>query len=383
MDPASRNIILRNKDYLSERIDLYKLRPFLKKHDIFTYLMLDDIYNFPTEYDFYVELTTRGPDALDKFRQVLRDAGYSQEASIFETNSSNIRDPDAIDKFRPVLRETGYSQGANIGGTNSSNIVGKRMCYKMNSKPFLGYCFIINNVKFKRHSYRYGSDVDAQALDRLFTNIGYKVEIESNLEASEMIAYLKKFSKQDWSAVDSCVLFILSHGNNSQNLDIIFGSDSEFVKLIDIYKIFDNENCQPLKFKPKMFFFSACRGDEVDYGVWTTVSSDAAKIVKVSAMTDMFIVHSTLPNHESYRDHEKGTWFCQDLIEVFSSDYLTQDLDTMLQTVDRKLESRLSEEMSKQVLHIDHFGVKATVYLSMEKVVDICEIYDPQKSLAS
>ncbi|CAL1291108.1 unnamed protein product [Larinioides sclopetarius] len=380
MDPASRDMILRNKEYLSNRIDLNEIKYLLKEHGIFTYTMLDDIYNFPSEFDFYVELTTRGPDAFDKFCQILKDAGYSQEASVLENNSSSIKDPDAIDKFRPPLIQTEYSQQANI--SKSTNFIRKRFCYKMNSKPFLGYCFIINNIKFKRHSYRHGSDVDAKALELLFKKLGYKVDTETNLEAEEMLIYLREFSKRDWSTVDSCVVFVLSHGNNSQNLDVVFGSDSKYVKLFDIYQLFDNENCESLKFKPKMFFFSACRGDEVDYGVWTTVSSDAARIVKMPTLSNMLVVHSTLPNHESYRDHEKGTFFCQDLIEVFSNDYSTQDLDTMLKTVARQLECRLSEKMSKQILHIDHFGFNATVYFCMENVADICEIYDPRKYLS-
>ncbi|KAF8790402.1 Caspase-2 like protein [Argiope bruennichi] len=316
--------------------------------------MLDDIYNSPSKYDFFIELTTRGPDAFDKFRQVLVDAGYSEEAKFLETNSPNT-------------------------DLTLNVIARKRLCYKMNSKPFIGHCFIINNVKFESHSYRYGSDVDAEALHVLFRKLGYNVTNERNLTADEMRAYLKKFSQEDWSAVDSCVLFILSHGDNTDNLDIIYGSDSDFVKKIEIYQMFDNFNCESLRYKPKLFFFQACRGDEEDYGKYPNVSADAARIVKIPTMSNMLAVHSSLPNHKSYRDHEKGTWFCQDLIEVFSSDYLTEDLETMLKTVALKLESRLSMKMCKQVLHIDHFGFKAAIFFCMENVADICEIYDPQK----
>lgn len=346
MDPELRNLILKKKDFLKERINLNKLKPYLVKHKIFTIPMLRDIFDSENDSDFFVELTTRGPDAFSKFHQVLKEAGYINEAETLKANSSS--------SFK------------------------KRLCYKMNSKP-IGFCLIINNVEFEYLEYRKGSDEDAVALEYLFKKLGYEVTTEKNLTGERMKISLNKFKDQNkWYSVDSCVLIILSHGDSVGNQDIIYGTDLNYMKKTDIYQIFDNINCEALQFKPKMFFFQACRGTDEDSGRYVTEATDAAKKVKIPSMSDLLVAHSTLPNHLSYRDMEKGSWFCQDLVQVFSEDYETQDLETMLKTIAQKLENRLSFGHKKQVLHIDNFGFKAAVYFCMDNVADFCSIWNPK-----
>ncbi|GFY59644.1 caspase-2 [Trichonephila inaurata madagascariensis] len=348
MDSEFRNLILKKKEFLKERINLNQLKPYLVKHKIFTNSMLRDIFDSETDCDFFVELTTRGPDAFSKFRQVLKEAGYVKEAETLKANSSSF--------FK------------------------KRLCYKMNSKP-IGCCLIINNVDFDYLECRKGSDEDAVALEDLFRKLGYEVTSKKNLTGEKMKISLKKFKEQNkWSFVDSCVLIILSHGDSDGYQDIIYGTDSTYVKKADIYQMFDNANCESLQFKPKMFFFQACRGTDEDSGGYVTEATDAAKKVKIPSMSDLLVAHSTLPNHLSYRDLKKGSWFCQDLVQVFSEDYETQDLETMLKTVAQKLENRLSFEHKKQVLHIDNFGFKAAVYFCMDNVADFCSIWNPRNT---
>ncbi|GIX93318.1 caspase-9 [Caerostris darwini] len=96
-----------------------------------------------------------------------------------------------------------------------------------------------------------------------------------------------------------------------------------------------------------MFFFQACRGDDEGHEVYVTESTDAVKKVVLPSMSNLLVVHSSLPDHVSHRDEVSGTWFCQDLIQVLNSNFLTQDLETMLKTVAQKLESRLSQKTKK------------------------------------
>ncbi|GIX93320.1 caspase-9 [Caerostris darwini] len=160
--------------------------------------MLNNLYDLNIDCDFFVELTNRGPDAHRKFGQVLMEAGYSEEAEIL--------------------------------GLGAITSCGKRLCYKMFSKP-LGFCLIINNVEFDYLEDRIESDVNAEALEYLFKKIGYNVECERNMTADNMLARLIKFrDENEWASVDSCVLIILSHGDNVNNLDIIYGTDSQWVK---------------------------------------------------------------------------------------------------------------------------------------------------------
>ena len=52
--------------------------------------------------------------------------------------------------------------------------------YRMSSEP-RGYILIINNKVFKHMGQRVGSDKDLVELDRVFTRIGYEVEVKHNL----------------------------------------------------------------------------------------------------------------------------------------------------------------------------------------------------------
>lgn len=55
--------------------------------------------------------------------------------------------------------------------------------YENFSKP-KGLCLILNNRDFTTASVRYGTDVDADNIDLLFTRLGYKTEIKKNLTAT-------------------------------------------------------------------------------------------------------------------------------------------------------------------------------------------------------
>ncbi|GIY82001.1 caspase-9 [Caerostris extrusa] len=282
--------------------------------------MLNDIYDLNTDCDFFGELTSRGPDAHSKFGQVLKEAGYSEEAEILL-----------------------------LGAITSCS---KQLCYKMYSKP-LGFCLIINNVEFDNLEDRIGSDVDAEALEYLFRKIGYIVECERNMTADNMLARLIKFrDENEWASVDSCVLIILSYGDNVNNLDIIYGTDSLWITKTEIYRIFANINCEDLQYKPKMFFFKACRVDGGGHEVYVTESTDAVKKVVCPSLSNLLVVHSSFPDHVPHRNELCGTWFCHDLVQVLNSNFLTQDLETMLKTVTQKLKNRLSRKQRKQVLHI-------------------------------
>ncbi|KAG8201446.1 hypothetical protein JTE90_024316 [Oedothorax gibbosus] len=348
MDHRSRNIILRNKANLELKIDLEQLKPHLVKHKIFSRAMLKDIFE-TRECDLYTELLTRGPDALGKFLRALNDAEYHEEAKILSPSET--------------LR------------------LQTRMCYKMISKP-LGYCKIINNVKFDFNimEERFGSDMDASELSRVFYEIGYEVFTEHNLTDYQMRESLEKFAANDWTKVDSCIIIILSHGDTSDNQDMIYGVNNIGISKMDIYEMFDNRHCKQLQDKPKIFIFQACRGVREDNGVKESTDATVVRPVKRPFMSDMLVVHSALPNHVSYRDFEKGTWFCQDLVQVLSSDYLNDPLETMLQRVDRKMGIRLSARNMKQVTHIDKYGLKADIYFCLNNLTELPEFYIPFNS---
>lgn len=58
---------------------------------------------------------------------------------------------------------------------------------------------------------------------------------------------------------DICFVIIMSHGNEENNDTIIYGTDWLYVSASKILKYFTNENCRPLRGKPKVFLFQVCR----------------------------------------------------------------------------------------------------------------------------
>ena len=72
-----------------------------------------------------------------------------------------------------------------------------------------------------------------------------------------MIKCLKK-ERDEMSESDALIVFIMSHGIP----DHVLGTDERPVKIDDITEIFDGNNCELLRDKPKIFFIQACQGSE-------------------------------------------------------------------------------------------------------------------------
>lgn len=72
---------------------------------------------------------------------------------------------------------------------------------------------------------------------------------------------LKVFAEKAGHAhVDSCVVIILSHGNEQG----ILGVDERVVKVDDVVACLDRDGCPDLCGKPKLFILQACRGKTKD-----------------------------------------------------------------------------------------------------------------------
>lgn len=97
-----------------------------------------------------------------------------------------------------------------------------------------GYCLIISNRTFELPTLRerFGTDVDAQNMETLFTKLGYETKLEKDLTAAvreigcalptktllfiqEMKGALETFGKmREHEKCHSAVVVILTHGNN-------------------------------------------------------------------------------------------------------------------------------------------------------------------------
>nr|KAI8765161.1 caspase-7-like [Biomphalaria glabrata] len=243
--------------------------------------------------------------------------------------------------------------------------------------PRRGLAVIINNEKFgyvKNLGDRNGSSADAHYLFNMFKLLGFQVLHATNLTAQKMLVLLKTVAKHfDHQNSDCFACSILSHGDQifskkdvdtCQRKDILYGVDGETLPTELITEIFDDQHCQALIGKPRLFFFQACRGDTLDEGVDITVLhprlSDTRKLESTEESSsvdppdfgtkneddmearaerhvpsefylnqvvidpaplykDCLVMYATPPGYYAWR-RGTGAWFIQSLCDVLTSD---------------------------------------------------------------
>ncbi|XP_013419501.2 caspase-2-like [Lingula anatina] len=133
--------------------------------------------------------------------------------------------------------------------------------YKNNSEP-RGRALIINNKTFSVDwlPKRDGTEVDVDALRKLFSYLHYETDVVNDLTANEMKEEIEQESRRDYHKnYDSFILFLLSHGTKGA----VYGTDGYQLPYKYIKTILNNKNCPGLRGKPKMIFIQACQGSKL------------------------------------------------------------------------------------------------------------------------
>lgn len=208
------------------------------------------------------------------------------------------------------------------------------MCHK-----YRGICLIIENEKFSPHGFtknlmrRTGSNVDSEALERLFCHLGFDVVLRQNLTSSAIKETMKQIAALDHSNNDCFVCIVLTHGENGH----LYAYDGRY-PIDQIFNQFLGDRCMSLVGKPKLFFVQACQGNRLDRGVLVSVDSlDAAHYFKIPTYADFMIAYSTLPGFYSFRNTEKGSWFINALVEVLHNYHHQLDLLSMMTIVSHRI----------------------------------------------
>lgn len=245
--------------------------------------------------------------------------------------------------------------------------------YKMGSKP-KGYALVIVNQNFDNgiYEFRDGAGKDQQNLIALFSGLGYTVDDHFNKSSHEMRHILRKFADLPAHAsVDSCIVAISSHGENSR----IVGTDNEYIFMEDVLDMFNNEKCPKLKGKPKLFFIQACRGDKFDAGISNNNVADGKlkslpnKFLlqpqqRSPSWTDMLIAHSTIPEHVALRNEKHGSWFIIAVTRVFMQHAWNTPISTLFSLVVEEMENYQTSTGDKQVPEIIHRGWKKDLFFN-------------------
>ncbi|XP_006889145.1 PREDICTED: caspase-8 isoform X2 [Elephantulus edwardii] len=200
--------------------------------------------------------------------------------------------------------------------------------YRMQSKP-RGYCLILNNYDFtearqnvpelEKIKDRKGTNLDADILEKTFSNLHFEVVHYNDCTAERIFTILESYQKKDHNERDCFICCILSHGDRG----IVYGTDGQKASISKLTSYFTGSECPSLAGKPKLFFIQACQGDNYQKGIAietdskqqdisleTTFSSSKSYI---PAEADFLLGMATVNNYVSYRSTSEGTWYIQSL----------------------------------------------------------------------
>ena len=215
-----------------------------------------------------------------------------------------------------------------------------RVAEMIDENPNLLYCLdpgivvIINNEIFDGNvklENRRASSKDEKALVNLFDNtLNWEIpHVYKDLSVNDMKNVLARFSeKVNYKGFNSFFCIIMSHGNERG----IYGTDGRIITTETILDYFSAERCPGLAFKPKVFIFQACRGDQNDRGFSITTDAkgeNMPNLIRIPNMSDFLVTYPCVPGYTSLRHEEEGSIYIQNLVRIFQN-YMHKDSLTEL-----------------------------------------------------
>ncbi|XP_033724674.1 cell death protein 3-like [Pecten maximus] len=222
---------------------------------------------------------------------------------------------------------------------------------------------IFNNSVFPGLPPRTTGNIDATSLDLLFKKMSYSTKTYSDCSCERIMDVLgEELNSNTLHHMETFILILLSHGKGEK----IYGSEGNMVDIKDITKLFDNEHCPALKGKPKLFFISACEGQQNKSGGEACVDSSLGNVGYDSLSqdmlnslvsmemddgrtesSDMFIARATTQCDATFQQVSFGSQFIQALVHVIKEHSFIDDvvtlMDKMNQLVQRPSGSPLVE----------------------------------------
>ncbi|NXL93548.1 CASP9 protein, partial [Alectura lathami] len=320
-----------------------------------------------------VDLESRGKQAFPTFLSILRDTGQGDLADMLDEACGSPASPPA--ELRPVQLELRREERDRMRGRSAvalrSSLTGSCcQVYQLRADP-CGHCLIFNNVNFSADSglsTRAGSDIDCQKLEKRFKALCFRVRTLRDLKAQEIELELRTLARLDHSALDCCLVVILSHGCQTSHIQFpggIYGTDGKAIPIEKIVNYFNGSQCPSLRGKPKLFFIQACGGEQKDHGFEVdcespqeegsrgSVESDAIPlqappgnadepdaVASLPTPGDILVSYSTFPGFVSWRDKVSGSWYVETLDSVLEQRAHSEDLLNMLVQVANAVSAR-------------------------------------------
>eukprot|EP00794_Sanderia_malayensis_P016964 gene16964-18673_t len=266
--------------------------------------------------------------------QEQQDSGKDQGDGKWFSKSVKKEEPEQRTQRLPSLMDVDYD-------LNSDSY------YAMDKYP-RGLFLLINNKEFlpasQMENYpRNGTDVDANAMQALFTELGFNVHRYDNVSCYQIRKLVKQAATMDYSNLNCFVCAILTHGSEG----VLYGTDGT-VEIRDLTAYCRGQN---LAGKPKLFIFQACQGSDYMDGVDVTDGGDVTdgpiddrtNDISLPAESDFIYAYSTVPGYYSWRNSQRGSWFIQGIIEVFRANAHKMDVLRMLTRVNAIVATKKSQ----------------------------------------
>lgn len=326
---------------------------------------------------------SQGPGPRGVSPDTVRHARSASAASNLSINS--LEPPTHRGRMEVLVTPASYHR------TNS------HQCSSMPAYPMFrrprGQALIINIESYDNdvQERRLGTDVDVENLVELLKGLEFDVTLKRNLALTPFFREVTEFCCNKLHAeADMAIVVILSHGHDG----VVYASDGQSINMEYIYEFFNNRNCPLLRGKPKFFIVQSCRGDRPDAGVdglddMETAGAQASpskhlskkrKNESVDAVSqanadgdvararptweDMIIAYSTIPGYASLRDHDKGTWFVQSLVEVFMTHAHDTELVDLLRMTSERLSLFTNELGEKQTCNVEMRHLYKRIYFN-------------------
>ncbi|XP_054853963.1 caspase-7-like [Eublepharis macularius] len=136
---------------------------------------------------------------------------------------------------------------------------------------------------------RPGAEKEAKRLFKALSACNYAVQLHYDLTAEEIQELYEKEGDADHG--DYFVSILSSHGEEGA----IFDCDGQPVQLTQIFHALSPQRCPKLAGKPKILFIQACRGKEIDPGVWIQTDSGELQTDSSEPQTDCFSHYLSIP----------------------------------------------------------------------------------------
>ncbi|XP_034039541.1 caspase-8 [Thalassophryne amazonica] len=272
---------------------------------------LDDLHTILLQCDQQLALT------VQHYREGFTEQHQATSASHSKVVDQTYNHPEPAHVPFPATESTPQSENIFYDAqpdTQLSPIYDQKEYYSLTHNP-RGVCMIFNNETFVTLSKRRGSDEDAKALEKVFSWLGFTIQMHKNLTAKAMRHQLEELGKRKFSNDDALVVCVLSHGE----LSCVFGTDGEKVFLQELTQPFTSGRAPTLVKKPKLFFIQACQGDMYQKGAIVKfppkleVEEDAGPDIDESVAwdADFLLGMSTVPNCRSFRSTMTGSIYIQ------------------------------------------------------------------------